>query len=242
MTTIRCKAILLDLDGTLIDADAAAVQYWTAWAKSVGTDPEAVLQARQSGRRRDIIAAFRPGLSEAKLEEEVSRVREAALANIEHVVALPGAKRLLTELPAGRWAIVTSNDREVALGRLRAAGLPTPEVVVAAEDVAKGKPDPEGYLMAARLLGFSVSEVVVVDDSAVGIEAADAAGMRAIAIQRDANIMHSRKAVRASVNNLAYVTTQADNGDILLTISSGRAVFDEGVATEAAGQAGRQLL
>jgi mannitol-1-/sugar-/sorbitol-6-phosphatase len=231
MTAIRCKAILLDLDGTLIDADTVAVQYWTAWARSVGADPEAVLQARRNGRRRDVIATFLPGLSAGELEKEVSRVREAALANIEHVVALPGAKRLLAELPAGRWAIVTSNDREVALGRLRAAGLPTPGVVVAAEDVAKGKPDPEGYLMAARLLGFSVVEVVVIDDSAVGIEAADVAGMRAIAIRRDANAKHSRRMVRASVDSLAEVIAQADNGDILLFISSGKPAHDGGHAT-----------
>lgn len=216
---IQCEAILLDLDGTLIDADAAAVKYWTNWAQSVGVDPQAVLQARRSGRRRDVIAEFLPGLSEERLADEVARMRETALANVKHVVALPGAKRLLAELPERRWAIVTSNDREVALARLRAAGLPEPDVLVAAEDVAKGKPDPEGYIAAARLLGVKPSEAVVVDDSVSGIEAANTAGMTAIAILGSDKAARDRQEVVASVEDLTEITAKVDGSDIVLTIS-----------------------
>lgn len=219
MRTIRCKALLLDLDGTLTDADADAVKYWSEWARSVGVEPEEVLRARESGRRRDTISSLLPGLSEEEVEDEVKRVRSAAMESAKNIVILPGAKRLIAELPADRWAIVTSNDREVALARLNAAGLPVPDVLVAAEDVTTGKPDPEGYLMAAQLLGVEASEAAVVDDATVGIEAAQAAGMMTIAIREDGTMPGDQRA-NASVSTLADVTARVENGDVILTISS----------------------
>jgi beta-phosphoglucomutase-like phosphatase (HAD superfamily) len=64
------------------------------------------------------ISSLLPRLSEEEIEDEVNRVRSAALESAKNVVMLPGAKRLIAELPADRWAIVTSNDREVAVSTL----------------------------------------------------------------------------------------------------------------------------
>lgn len=166
-----------------------------------------------------MVAAFLPGLPKQMLSSEVARLREAALTSANQVVALPGAKRLVAELPAHLWGIVTSNDRDVALARLRAVGLPEPDVLVAAEDVAKGKPDPEGYIKAAHLLGVKASEVVVVDDSPSGIEAAIAAGMTAITILGADKTQHSINDRAISVENLAALTAEVDKSGILLTVS-----------------------
>lgn len=219
MHTIRCKALLLDLDGTLIDSDADAVKYWSAWAESVGAEPQEVFRLRESRRRHDVISMLLPGLSEEEIEDEVERLRSAALANAKNVVALPGAKSFLAELPARTWAIVTSNDREIALARLNAVGLPIPDILVTAEDVSAGKPDPEGYLMATRLLGVPACEAVVIEDSPVGIEAARAAGITTIAIRED-RTRHGMENANVSADTLTDISVRVENGDIVLMISS----------------------
>jgi sugar-phosphatase len=87
-----------------------------------------------------------------------------------------GAARFLQSLPADQWAIVTSAPRALALRRMAAAGIPEPAVLVTAEDVAAGKPDPAGYRLAAQRLDVEISDCLVFEDAAVGILAAEAAG------------------------------------------------------------------
>src|SRR5205085_10518297 len=82
----------------------------------------------------------------------------------------------------GKWAVVTSGARAVATLRLRHTRLPLPEVFVCAEDVQRGKPDPQGYLAAARRLGVAASRCVVVEDTPAGLEAARAGGIPCIGV------------------------------------------------------------
>src|SRR5262249_31738387 len=95
---------------------------------------------------------------------------------------LPGACELVESVPADQFAIVTSGSRQLAIARLRAAGLPVPEVLVTAEQVDDGKPDPAGYLRAAELLGVDPAHSLVLEDAPAGVEAALAAGMTVIAV------------------------------------------------------------
>jgi len=95
---------------------------------------------------------------------------------------VPGAHALLSALPADRWAVVTSGDRPVAEHRVRHVGLPVPTVMVCGDEVARGKPDPEGYLAAAAKLGIAPADCVIVEDAPSGVEAAHNAGMRVIAV------------------------------------------------------------
>jgi sugar-phosphatase len=95
---------------------------------------------------------------------------------------LPGALRLVTALPSGSWAVATSGVRAVAAARLRRAGLPVPPVLVCAEDVARGKPSPDAYLLAARSLGCPPDQVLVVEDAPAGVQAARAAGMGVVGL------------------------------------------------------------
>ena len=82
---------------------------------------------------------------------------------------MPGALNLLGSIPRGRWGIVTSGGRILASTRIRILKLPQPAVLVTADDVQRGKPDPEPYLKGAQLLGFKPQDCVVIEDAPAGI-------------------------------------------------------------------------
>ena len=92
----------------------------------------------------------------------------------EHGVAAEAIESVQQGRPSGEVI--------AALARLGAAGLPVPEVLVTPERLSRGKPDPEGYLLAARELGAAPSECVVLEDAPAGIEAGRAAGMHVVGI------------------------------------------------------------
>jgi sugar-phosphatase len=111
--------------------------------------------------------------------DEPQRILLAETSDTDGVIALPGAAQLLaSDLPL---AIVTSCARELAQVRLAAAKLAAPAVLVTADDITRGKPDPEPYLTAARRLGVQASACVVLEDAPAGIAAGSAAGMTVIA-------------------------------------------------------------
>lgn len=177
--SLLVKALLLDLDGVLVDSTATVERHWTAWARGVGLDP-AWLLPRVHGRRAiDTVRDVRPDLD---ADAEFARLERAESEDTEGVTALPGANALLASLPMSRWAVVTSGTRPVAVARLYAAGLPIPRAFVTADMIVRGKPDPEGYLAAARLLGVAVTDCVVVEDAPAGAAAARAAGMRLLGL------------------------------------------------------------
>ena len=117
---------------------------------------------------------------EPKRAEQLDRINRYELEDVASVQAVNGTESLLQNMPPEKWAVVTSGRAELAQARLRAAGLPAPRVLVSAEDVSFGKPDPEGYLSAAHRLGIAATEAVVLEDAAPGIEAARAAGVASV--------------------------------------------------------------
>jgi FMN phosphatase YigB (HAD superfamily) len=96
--------------------------------------------------------------------------------------ACDGAEQAVAIVRDLRWAVVTSCGRELAEMLLRRAKIPVPQVLVAAEDVARQKPAPDGYLLAAKLLSVEPSACVVFEDSTSGMAAARSAGMRAVSV------------------------------------------------------------
>lgn len=110
--------------------------------------------------------------------------------------AVAGARELLASLPLRRVAIVTSATRSIAAMLLERALVPYPGVIVTADDVARGKPAPDCYLLAAARLGVAPPACVVVEDSEHGIDAAVDAGMDAIAIVRGRGTAFGRRATR----------------------------------------------
>jgi sugar-phosphatase len=178
MITIRCRAVLFDLDGVLIDSTPAVARVWHRWAIEHGFDPDKVVKMAHGRPSRTTIHDLLPNADVAVEDREVER-RE--IEDLEGVVPLPGARQLLGILPPDRWTIATSCTRPLAEVRLRAAGLPIPKTMITSNDVKIGKPDPEPYLKAAAMLNFAASDCVVVEDAPAGVRAGKAAGARVIA-------------------------------------------------------------
>jgi mannitol-1-/sugar-/sorbitol-6-phosphatase len=174
-----CSAILFDLDGVLVDSAAYIERRWQLCAEKHDLDLEAILRVAHGRRSVDTIRLVAPHL---QAEAEAARFAEYDATDTNGITVVEGAAQLLRSLPGNAWAIATSGPRETALARLADAGLPSPPVLVTADDVQHGKPDPEPYLLAARLLGAAPSDCVVIEDAPTGVQAGQAAGMRVIAV------------------------------------------------------------
>lgn len=167
-------AFLFDMDGTVLNSIAAAERIWAAWAVRHGVDVESFLPTIHGVRAIDTITRLNlPGVD---AQAQAAVITEAEIADVEGIVEIPGAAALLNGLPKDRWAMVTSAPRDLALRRMATAGIPEPAVMITAEDVQAGKPDPAGYLLAAKRLGLEPRDCLIFEDATVGIQAAEAAG------------------------------------------------------------------
>ncbi|AXJ05724.1 glycerol-3-phosphatase [Pseudomonas fluorescens] len=167
-------AFLFDMDGTVLNSIAAAERIWSAWAVRHGVNVETFLPTIHGVRAIDTITCLNlPGVD---AEAQAAFITEAEIEDVEGIVEIPGAAVFLKSLPADRWAMVTSAPRDLALRRMAAAGIPEPAVMITAEDVTAGKPDPAGYRLAARRLGLEPADCLIFEDATVGIQAAEAAG------------------------------------------------------------------
>ena len=178
------RAVLLDMDGTLVDSDAAVERAWTVWAGEHGLDAEEAIALAHGSPSAPTVRKLLPHLDEARVAVCAARQLELQYEDLSDVVAAPGAADLLAVLAERRlpWAVVTSADARLAVARLGAAGIDAP-VVVTIDDLTAGKPDPQGYLRAAALLGVPPQSCLVVEDAEVGLQAARAAGARTAALR-----------------------------------------------------------
>ena len=176
---MQCSGVLFDLDGVLIDSTPCVTRVWQAWAIEHGLDPEHVVHVAHGRRSIETIELVAPNLDAAAENIEVEN-RE--LADTEGLTVFPGALDLLRSLPQGKWTIVTSGTRPLATLRLQVGGLPVPERMVTADDVSKGKPNPEPYLKGAEILGLRAEDCVVIEDAPSGLKAANAAGCRSFGV------------------------------------------------------------
>ncbi len=167
------------MDGVLINSTPAVARVWRQWAIEHGFNPEEVVRKAHG---RPSLATVCDYLPHADHEAENREVERREIADLEGVLALPGAVDLLQAIPADRWTIVTSSTKPLAEVRLRAAGLPQPAHLVTSSDIKNGKPAPDPYLKGAAVLGFAPEECLVVEDVPAGIESGKAAGARVIAL------------------------------------------------------------
>ena len=218
MHTFNCAAILFDLDGVLVDSTGSVTRQWKRWAQEQNIDPQKVVEIAHGVRTIEIVRKLAPHLD---AEAEVVRLEKREADDHEGVAVMPGAAELLKAIPDGRWCVVTSGTRYLATSRLKLANLPIPQVLVSADDVSKGKPDPEPYLMGAKLLGVNPSQCLVIEDAPAGTRAAHAAhagGMKAIAITSTypASALHQADAV---VKRLAQIRVKSSDSAGSLTVS-----------------------
>jgi sugar-phosphatase len=177
MTEISCDAILFDMDGTLVDSTACVVRQWRLWTERHGLDFDSVLRVSHGRPTSETIREVAPHLA---TEQEFRAFEQAEIEDRSGVKEVAGARLFLDSVPRGRWAVVTSASGELARVRIECAGLPVPEVLISADRIERGKPDPEGFLLAARLLKAAPERCLVIDDSPAGIQAGRAAGMRVL--------------------------------------------------------------
>jgi sugar-phosphatase len=182
VTRLTARALLVDLDGTLVDSHGSIERAWARWCRYRGADLARVLQIMPGRTAQSVFAEVAPGLSADEAAADAGRLLSWQVEDTEGVVALPGAAELLAALPPACWAVVTSGNRPLARARLATAGLPLPGALVTTEDVLAGKPDPAGYLLAAGRLGVEPGDCVVVEDAPVGVAAGRAAGMAVLAV------------------------------------------------------------
>lgn len=179
MILIQCGAVLFDMDGVLVDSTPAVARVWTGWALEHGLVPDEVVRIAHG---RPSITTIRELLPHGDHDAENREVECREIEDIADVVALPGALELLQSIRQARWTIVTSASRRLAEIRLRAAGLPVPELLVTASDLQRGKPFPDPYLKGAEVLGVSPADCVVAEDAASGVRSGKTAGARVIGL------------------------------------------------------------
>jgi mannitol-1-/sugar-/sorbitol-6-phosphatase len=212
------KAILFDMDGVLIDSAPAVERVWRVWALAHGFDPARVVAQAHGRRSIETIRAVAPAMD---AEKENILVEQMEIDDRNGVTALPGAARLLAQLPDDRFAIVTSATRPLAVARLGYAGLPVPWYTITADDVVNGKPSPEPYLKGAALLGVAPIDCVVFEDTPAGIASARASAMQAVALQTTYPA-HELQAADAIVASLADVKVELRGEAIFLHVASSR--------------------
>ena len=176
---IECDALLIDMDGTLVDSTAVVERHWGAWAARHAINLADVLRVSHGRPTIETLRLVAPHLATV---EEAAQLDAGEAGDSDGLRSVGGAQELLASLPPDRWAIVTSAGRALATRRLQAASLPVPDVLVTPDDVPFGKPSPMGYLEAARLLGAALARSIVIEDAPVGVQAGRAAGAIVIGV------------------------------------------------------------
>lgn len=167
------KALLFDNDGVLVDSHASVVDAWAKFGAYYNLS-EFNINNHLGTRAQDLVLRL---LGPERFEEANDLINELEQETAHETVALPGAKELLMSLQEGQWTICTSANPRLGRARIEAAGLPMPKELVTAEDVERGKPAPDPYLLGAKRLGVDPKDCVVFEDAVAGVQAAQAAGV-----------------------------------------------------------------
>jgi sugar-phosphatase len=169
-----CKGLLFDNDGVLVDSHDAAIEAWGIWSSEFAPHFD-WNQPQNAGRRAE--DKVREQVALELFEVANNRINELEQSTAHLTIALPGAVELTRSLIDGTWTVCTSANARLGRARLEAAGIPLPAELVTGDDVSRGKPLPDPYLLGASRLGFDPSDCVVFEDAEAGVQAALAAGV-----------------------------------------------------------------
>jgi mannitol-1-/sugar-/sorbitol-6-phosphatase len=198
---IYTRGLLFDMDGVLISSLGSVERSWEQWAQRHGLDVSETIKAAHGMRAIDTVRKLWPDgdhLAELKIIEDLE------IADTADLKILEGVKQIVESVPQRYWTIVTSATERLARARLEHAGIRVPAQIITADQVARGKPDPEPYIRGAQILGVAPSECVVIEDSSSGTKAGRAAGCKVLAT----TFSHSIEALSAAdwiVESLAKV-------------------------------------
>jgi sugar-phosphatase len=214
--TLHCHGLLLDMDGVLVYSNPSVERTWAKWAARHGLDLDAVLTAAHGRPTVETVRLLTPHVDAAAEADWLERTESG---DPEGVVAIPGARDLIRALPRHAFAVVTSATRRLAQARFQQVGIDTPAHLVTADDIARGKPDPEPYLAGAALLGVEASGCVVVEDSPAGIASGVAAGATVIALTTTYPVgdLHGAQQIVADLRALSVVDAGAGSLRIVLS-------------------------
>ncbi len=210
---VETHGLLFDMDGVLISSIGSVVRCWREWCRLYSVPGAETYEVPHGMRAIEILHGLRPDIDPA---EGLRVIEDLEMADTADLRVLPGVQSLLSSLPPERWAIVTSATRRLLLGRLAAAGLPTPDRLIAADDVERGKPDPEPYRRGAELLAIAPRQCIVVEDAPSGVSAGLAAGCRVLGVLGTHTpadlphatwLVHSLADVQVSTNGPALTLT-----------------------------------
>jgi sugar-phosphatase len=195
-TVLPARALLLDMDGTLVNSDAVVERCWRRWSERHGLDAVEVMKVVHGRQGHASMALLLPDRPMEENLADNARMLAEETADLDGVVAIPGAPEFLASLHGLPHALVTSADLALATARMTAAGLELPDVRVTAESVGASKPDPEGFLKGAAELGVDPADCIVFEDSAAGIQAGRSAGMRVVGVGARADLHEPDVVVR----------------------------------------------
>ncbi|RPE44325.1 sugar-phosphatase [Streptomyces sp. Ag109_O5-1] len=210
-TVLTARALLLDMDGTLVNSDAVVERIWRRWSDRHGLDGDEVMKVVHGRQGHASMAVLLPDRPVKQNLADNERMLAEETADTDGVVEIPGAAAFLASLDGLPHALVTSADVALSTVRMAAAGLPLPAVRITAESVGASKPDPEGFLKGAAELGVAPADCVVFEDSGAGIAAGRAAGMRVVGVGPRAAV-HDPDAV---VRDLTEVRVESVAGGLL---------------------------
>ncbi len=201
------------MDGVLISSIGSVERSWTRWAERHGLDVKEAIKAAHGRRAIETIRMLRPDLNDV---EELQALEDVEVADNDGVSALPGVQRIIAALPPNRWAVVTSATERLARSRIQYGGIPLPERMVTADQVSRGKPNPEPYLAGAKLLGLKPEDCLVIEDTASGSKSGHAAGCKVLATL----FSHSLESLSAAdwvVQSLEDVAVSVDGNEMVFT-------------------------
>jgi sugar-phosphatase len=216
LTIIDASAIIFDLDGVLANSIAVLEESWSIWCAEKGLDFETVMRVAHGRRKTEILAIVLPGQDPRPEIERLIALEKERMGSVKKIA---GAAELVAKMPAGRWAIATSGERPAALARLEQVGIAAPAVMISAEDVTQGKPNPEVYLKAAAAIGMAPEKCLAFEDAPAGIAAALAAGMEAVAVLTTYPASEFPADV-PRVSDLTQVLLAGADGDFEITLIS----------------------
>ena len=207
---MQARALLFDMDGTLIDSSAAILGGWNKWAARYGFDGAQVYEYSHGRKAAATIAHFLPGADRATIEADADAIHDDFAALSGTTTAIPGARELLGQLHPREWAVVTSAPVALARLALSAAGLPLPEIIIGADLVTHSKPDPEGFRLAMQRLDVPARHAIAFEDAEAGLQAARASQAQVVGVGKQRQ--HAHLTDRWTPD---YVGVELRRGDLL---------------------------